>query len=70
MDGYSRLPVYCKCSFNNRAETVLACFRDAIERLVIYTRFVDYGVSLALRAIAIGFQISPSLKLITIDEVF
>ena len=30
IDGYSRLPVYLKASTNNRADTVLQCFPDAV----------------------------------------
>ena len=30
IDGYSRLPVYCGCSNNNRAATVFQYFREAI----------------------------------------
>eukprot|EP00118_Oscarella_pearsei_P001197 m.6839 g.6839 ORF g.6839 m.6839 type:complete len:146 (+) comp17011_c0_seq1:585-1022(+) len=29
IDGYSRVPVYLKCSDNNRAVTVLQCFQEA-----------------------------------------
>ena len=30
LDGYSRLPIYLKASDNNRAETVLADFLEAV----------------------------------------
>ncbi|CAB3991437.1 PREDICTED: uncharacterized protein LOC107331191 [Paramuricea clavata] len=30
IDGYSRLPVYLKASNNNKAETVLHCFQEAV----------------------------------------
>ena len=30
MDGYSRVPVYLKCSNNNRADTVLNLFKEAV----------------------------------------
>ena len=32
IDGYSRTVVFLRCSDNNRAETVLGAFRDAVER--------------------------------------
>ena len=32
IDGYSRLPVYLSASTNNRADTVLLCFLDAVRR--------------------------------------
>ena len=31
IDGFSRLPVYCHCSNNNRDETVLSLFMEAVE---------------------------------------
>lgn len=38
IDGFSRLPVYCKCSTNNRASTVLQCFEQAIARYGVPSR--------------------------------
>ena len=30
IDGYTRIPVFLKCSSNNQAETVLECFQEAV----------------------------------------
>ena len=30
IDGFSRIPVYISCNTNNKASTVLSCFRDAV----------------------------------------
>ena len=30
VDGFSRIPVYLRCSGNNQACTVLECFREAV----------------------------------------
>ncbi len=32
IDGYSRMPVYCSCSSNNKATTVLSLFVEATRR--------------------------------------
>ena len=32
IDGYSRLPVFLKAADNNRADTVLSAFVDAVEK--------------------------------------
>ena len=32
IDGYSRLITFCRCSPNNKSETVLKLFRDAVDR--------------------------------------
>ncbi len=32
IDGYSQLPVFCTCSGNNRSDTVLSAFKDAVHR--------------------------------------
>ena len=31
IDGFSRIPVFLRCSTNNRAETVKDCFVDAVQ---------------------------------------
>ena len=44
VDGYSRLIVFLKCSTNNRANTVLANFLEAIQRFRCPARVrTDYG---------------------------
>ena len=41
IDGFSRLPVALTCTNNNKAETVLTCFLDAVK---------EYGVPLRVRS--------------------
>ena len=44
MDGYSRIPVYLYCSNNNRANTVLKLFREAIAKYGLPSRIrIDKG---------------------------
>ena len=44
IDGYSRMPVFLKCSFNNRADTVLSYFKEAIHKYGLPLRIrTDYG---------------------------
>ena len=38
IDGYSRLPVYLRASTNNRADTVLQCFLDAVQQFRLPSR--------------------------------
>ena len=38
IDGFSRIPVFCKCSTNNRAATVLQCFIEAVEKFGLPSR--------------------------------
>ena len=44
MDGYSRIPVYLHCSNNNRANTVLELFREAVAKYGLPSRIrIDKG---------------------------
>ena len=38
VDGYSRIPVYLRCSNNNRAETVLTLFKNAVQKFGLPSR--------------------------------
>ncbi len=38
VDGYSRIPVFCKCSTNNRATTVLESFLEAVRQFGLPSR--------------------------------
>ena len=45
IDGYSRLVVYCHCSTNNLAATVLGLFREAVNTFGLPSRVrCDLGV--------------------------
>ena len=37
VDGYSRLPVYLKVSPNNRADTALTAFQEAVSHIYLYS---------------------------------
>ena len=44
IDGYSQLAVYCHCSTNNLATTVLALFREAVNSFGLPSRVhCDWG---------------------------
>ena len=44
VDGYSRIPVYLRCSNNNRAETVLTLFKEAVQEFGLPSRVrCDHG---------------------------
>ena len=44
VDGYSRIPVYLRCSSNNRAETVLELFTEAVAMYGLPSRIrIDRG---------------------------
>ena len=55
VDGYSRLPVYLKCSNNNRAETVFSQFQDAVS---------EYGLPSRVRSDKGGENILVSLYML------
>ena len=38
IDGFSRLPVFCKCSANNKSTTVLQLFSDAVSSFGLPSR--------------------------------
>ena len=45
IDGYSRLPVYCHCSTDNRAQAVLQLFQGAVDMYGLPSRVrCDRGV--------------------------
>ena len=41
IDGYSRLITYLKVAVNNRKETVLAAFKEAVEEFGLPSRLVS-----------------------------
>ena len=44
IDGYSRMPMYCSCSDNNCASTVLSLFTEAVQLFGFPSRIrVDKG---------------------------
>jgi hypothetical protein len=55
IDGYTRIPVYLKCSDNNRAETVLGCFENAVH---------EYGFLSRVRSDKGGENTSVSLYML------
>ena len=45
IDGFTRLVTFLKCSDNNRADTALICFREAVQTYGIPSRIrCDLGV--------------------------
>lgn len=56
VDGYSRVPVYLHCSSNNRADTVLSLFREAVS---------FYGLPSRIRIDQGGENVDVSMFLLT-----
>ena len=56
VDGYSRLPVYLRCSNNNRASTVLKLFQEAVS---------TYGLPSRIRTDKGGENVDVSMFLLT-----
>ena len=56
MDGFSRVPVYLQCSNNNRADTVLRIFKEAVN---------IYGLPSRIRCDAGGENVEVSQFLLT-----
>ena len=56
MDGYSRIPVYLRCSNNNRAETVLALFKEGVQ---------SYGLPSRVRCDQGGENVDVSMYMLS-----
>lgn len=56
VDGYSRVPVYLRCSNNNRADTVLTLFQEAVSA---------YGLPSHIRIDQGGENVDVSMFLLT-----
>ena len=56
VDGYSRMPVYLRCANNNRAQTVLMHFKEAVSK---------YGLPSRIRTDRGGENVDVSMFLLT-----
>ena len=56
VDGYSRMPVYLRCANNNRAQTVLMHFKEAVSK---------YGLPSRIRTDRCGENVDVSMFLLT-----
>ena len=57
IDGYCRLPIFIKASNNNRANTVLQCFLNAVECMVCHLGYKRTKVEKTLQCLGTCYYI-------------